>query len=187
MEAFLVKKIIDYIKHGKIVSFPTETVYALSCDANNYEAINKIYEIKDRSKNKLFSVFINIDYIDNYVIYNNKFREYIFDELNNGTTIIFNKKNNNVLQNINSNTIGIRYPKHQFTRKLLKECNDMVLIATSVNKSGEKELCCYKDIINNFNNIDFILDNELLTNSIISGKPSKIISLVNDNIDIIRE
>ena len=57
---YLVDKLIKYIDAGKVVSFPTETVYALSCDAINEKAIDKIYKIKKRDKSKLFSVFIDI-------------------------------------------------------------------------------------------------------------------------------
>ena len=183
----MIDKIIDNliinIKNGKIVSFPTETVYALSCDANNKTAIDKIYEIKNRDKNKLCSIFVDIEDIENYVYFDNK--DFVYNNLLQGNTIIFNKKNN-ILPLINSNTLGIRYPKHNFTRQLLKKLK-IPIIATSVNISGEKPLTNYNDIKNNFKNIDYIVDNSLLKDSIIIGKPSKIISIVDNDVKVIRE
>ncbi len=175
--------LIINIKNGKIVSFPTETVYALSCDANNKTAIDKIYEIKNRDKSKLCSVFIDIEDIENYVYFDNK--DFVYNNLLQGNTIIFNKKDN-VLPLINSATLGIRYPKHNFTRMLLKKLK-MPIIATSVNISGEEPLIDYDIIKNNFKNIDHVVDNSLLKDSIINGKPSKVISIVNNKIKIIRE
>ena len=183
----MIDKIIDNliinIKNGKIVSFPTETVYALSCDTNNKSAINKIYEIKNRDKSKLCSIFVDIEDIENYVYFDNK--DFVYNNLLQGNTIIFNKKNN-ILPLINSNTLGIRYPKHNFTRQLLKKL-EIPIIATSVNISGEKPLTNYNDIKNNFKNIDYIVDNSLLKDSIIIGKPSKIISIVDNDVKVIRE
>lgn len=183
----MINKILDNliinIKNGKTVSFPTETVYALSCDANNKSAIDKIYKIKNRDKSKLCSVFIDIEDIENYVYFDNK--DFVYDNLLQGNTIIFNKKNN-VLPLINSATLGIRYPKHNFTRTLLKKLKTPI-VATSVNVSGEDPLIDYNTIKNNFKNIDYIVDNSLLKDSIIIGKPSKIISIVDNDVKVIRE
>lgn len=178
--------LIKYINDGKIVSFPTETVYALSCDANNLEAIENIYKIKNRDRNKLFSVFLDFDLLDSFVCYDkDRFENVVKTELSEGTTIIFNKKSENILPYIESNTIGIRIPKHDFTRKLLKKLNKPI-VATSVNLSGQNPLCDYNTIKTNFPQISYVLDNDLLLNSNISGKPSKIISLVDGAMELVR-
>ena len=39
---------IQLLKNKKIVAFPTETVYGLGADANSFEAIKKIFKIKNR-------------------------------------------------------------------------------------------------------------------------------------------
>ncbi len=185
MENILINNLTEKINSGKIVSFPTETVYALSCDVNNIEAIERIYKIKNRDRSKLLSIFINKELLNNLVIYEYSFQSLIEKELENGTTIIFNKKNNDVLNNIKSNTIGIRIPKHDFTRKMLKKLNKPI-VATSVNLSGELPLCNYDDIVRNFGNeIDYIIDNKLIK-SFINGKPSKIISVVDGEFKKIR-
>lgn len=183
----LTDNLIKNMLNGKVVSFPTETVYALSCNANDINAINKIYELKNRPKNKLFSIFVDINFLDSYVVYNSNLKDFVYNELNNGTTIIFNKKNTNILPHINSETIGIRYPKHDFTRCLLKKLGNFALVATSVNKSGKEPLCDCDKIKEQFKGIDFIVDNNLLKNSVISGKPSRIISITGNNIEIVRK
>lgn len=180
----IIDKLILNIEKGNVVSFPTETVYSLSCDANNIDAINKIYKIKNRDKSKLCSIFIDIEDIEKYVSFDDK--DFVYDNLLQGNTIIFNKKNSNILPLIESYTLGIRYPKHDFTRLLLKKMK-IPIIATSVNVSGEAPLISYDIIKNNFLDIDYVVDNSLLKNSIIYGKPSKIISLVDGNKKIIRE
>ena len=39
------------IREGKLVIFPTETVYGIGADAENIEAVRKIYEVKGRPQN----------------------------------------------------------------------------------------------------------------------------------------
>lgn len=185
MEDNLINDLIKYINIGKVVSFPTETVYALSCKATNIDAIEKIYRIKSRDKTKLLSIFINRDLLENLVVFEEKFKNLIMEELEIGTTIIFNKKNSEVLKNIKSNTLGIRIPKHDFTRKLLEKLNKPI-VATSVNLSGKMPLCNYEDIIKNFPEIDYVVDDKLLENSFVCGKPSKIISVVDGNLKVLR-
>lgn len=187
MENEIIDKLIQNIVDGKIVSFPTETVYSLSCDANNIEAINKIYELKNRPKSKLFSVFVDIDFLDDYVVYNNDLKHFIYNELYDGTTIIFNKKDDKILPYIEGNTIGIRYPKHNFTRLLLKKLGNFPIVATSVNKSGEEPLCDYGEIMKQFEYIDFVVDNGLLKNSVVGGKPSRIVSVVDGDVVVVRK
>ena len=46
VEAKKINQIIDLVKSGKVVIFPTETSYGLGCDATNTKAVNKIFEIK---------------------------------------------------------------------------------------------------------------------------------------------
>ncbi len=186
MEDILINNLVEKINKGKIVSFPTETVYALSCDVNNIESIEKIYKIKNRERHKLLSIFIDKKLLNNLVIYKNKFKNLIDEELENGTTIIFNKKNKEILKNIKSDDIGIRIPKHNFTRKLLEKL-DKPIVSTSVNLSGKLPLCNYNDITENFGKeIDYVVDNRLLKNSFVNGKPSKIISIVDGNLKVLR-
>lgn len=182
----IINNLINHIKNGNVVSFPTETVYALSCDANNFRAIENIYNIKNRNKNKLFSIFVDFTLLNNFVVYENKLKQLINEELKNGTTIIFNKKNNDILPFIESETVGIRIPKHDFTRKLLQKIQEP-LVATSVNTSGEPPLYNYYNIIENFPQIPYVVNNDLISNSEISGKPSKIISVVDGDVKILRE
>lgn len=80
----------------------------------------------------------------------------------------------------------LEYQNIIFAGLLLKTINKPI-VATSVNYSGDKPLYDYKEIIKNFPQINYIVNNNVLKNSVISGKPSKIISVVNNIIEIVRE
>ena len=46
-----IKKCVDLLLDGKVILYPTDTVWGIGCDATNVEAINRIYKIKERKEN----------------------------------------------------------------------------------------------------------------------------------------
>ncbi len=59
---------IEFLKEGKVVAVPTETVYGLAADAMNPTAIAKVFEIKNRpADNPLICHFHSMDQIRKYV------------------------------------------------------------------------------------------------------------------------
>ena len=51
----LILKVVDILKNGGVVVYPTDTYYGIGCDIMNKKAIERIYQIKQRNKNKPFS------------------------------------------------------------------------------------------------------------------------------------
>ena len=59
---FFVKKIdliADFFRRGKVIVYPTDTIYGLGCLATNKKAINKIYKIKKREKKKPLLILVD--------------------------------------------------------------------------------------------------------------------------------
>ena len=59
----LIRKAVDILENGGIVIYPTDTVYGIGCDLLNRRAIERIYDIKQRSRKQPFS-FICADLKD---------------------------------------------------------------------------------------------------------------------------
>ena len=55
-DVFGISIVLESIKKGEIVIFPTDTVYGIGCDPYNQHAVDKIYQIKKREKVKLLPV-----------------------------------------------------------------------------------------------------------------------------------
>ena len=51
----LLKKVDEALSRGGIIAYPTDTYYGIGCDIMNKKAIEKIYHLKQRNKNKPFS------------------------------------------------------------------------------------------------------------------------------------
>ena len=51
----LILKVVEILKNGGVVVYPTDTYYGIGCDIMNKKAIERIYQLKQRSKSKPFS------------------------------------------------------------------------------------------------------------------------------------
>lgn len=54
-----IEKSVRFLKEGKILLYPTDTVWGIGCDATNSIAITKIYKLKGRSESKGMIVLID--------------------------------------------------------------------------------------------------------------------------------
>ena len=50
-----IDRVVDIIRSGGIVAYPTDTFYGIGCDIMNKKAIEKVYTLKQRNKTKPFS------------------------------------------------------------------------------------------------------------------------------------
>ena len=51
--------ITEILKAGKVILYPTDTVWGLGCDATNPEAVAKIFQIKQRSESKSLIILVS--------------------------------------------------------------------------------------------------------------------------------
>lgn len=57
-ETSLVKYAADQIRSGEVLGMPTDTFYGLAADPFNLRAVDKVYDIKTRSRHKPLSLLI---------------------------------------------------------------------------------------------------------------------------------
>ncbi len=65
--------VLEYLKSGEVIAYPTEGVWGLGCDPNNADAINKLLSLKRRSHEKgliligsKFEQFVEFSYVEEY-------------------------------------------------------------------------------------------------------------------------
>ncbi|MFP3017136.1 MAG: L-threonylcarbamoyladenylate synthase [Wolbachia sp.] len=181
----MVSKIINAIQNNLLVCFPTETVYALACNALDNESIGKIYQIKKRSQNKPLSIFVSDIYNLTKIA---KVKERYVDLINHfspgSITYILPLKNNNILPNeFFKDSIGIRIPEHPIAISILNKLK-VPIVATSINISGEKSVCKADDIPQSIKqHLSVVIEDDEL----VSGIESTIIDLTEDKIKVLRE
>ena len=62
---------IDFLQKGKVISFATDTVYGVAVDATNPKAVEGLYKLKKRDKNKPIAIFLkNLESAKKLFIFN---------------------------------------------------------------------------------------------------------------------
>ncbi len=151
---------------GKIICFPTDTVYGVGAMINDESAISKIYTMKHRPVNKPLAVLAcDAETILPYVDITNDLTCELMSYWPGALTIIFKKKPEHYnLLSTTLPTIGFRIPNSIIALTILRRLGP--LATTSVNISSETPLNCVEDIEGHFSeDIDYLVtDTEQLSN-----------------------
>lgn len=135
-----VSRIVDILRDGGIIIYPTDTVYGMGCNIHNQRAIERIARIKGiKPKHHNFS-FICYD-LSNISEYTRSLSTTVFKIMKKalpGPYTFILEANNNVPKILNSNkkTVGIRVPDHAIPRLLVNELGSPIL-TTSIRDDDE--------------------------------------------------
>lgn len=182
-----ISKLIENLKQGKTILYPTDTVWGLGCDATNEESVKKIYKIKNREESK--SLIILVSSVNMLKQYLKEVPEKALDILKRATeptTVIYNNPKGLAANTIGSdNTIAIRIPEDEFCEKLIKKFGKPI-VSTSANISGEPTPKSFAEISEAIlNSVDYVVD---LHQDKSTEKSSRILKInLKNEIEIIRE
>jgi len=135
-----IEQVVEVLKKGGLIIYPTDTVYGLGCDITNQKAIEKICRLRGVKPEKANFSFVchDLSHIADYIkpIDNPTFR-ILKKALPGPFTFIFNA-NNNVPKLLSSNkkTVGIRVPDNNIARLIVKELGNPIL-STSIKDDDE--------------------------------------------------
>tara|TARA_B110000438_G_scaffold287570_1_gene320035 strand:- start:749 stop:1342 length:594 start_codon:yes stop_codon:yes gene_type:complete len=145
---------IEVLKRGKIIIYPTDTLYGFGVDATNSIAITKINKLKNR--NQPLSIIVDsIQMLKRYASVNSSEIQFLENYFPGAFTFLLKKKNSNLsnMVTLNSNKIGIRIPENNFILDVVKTFNKPI-ITTSINLHGENSVNDLETIKQNFHKID---------------------------------
>ena len=149
------------LKGGGIVSFPTETVYALGGDAYNQEVVAKIYRIKRRDRSKPFSIFLkDASEVRKVVDFISEDAKKLMEKFLPGPLTLVFKSSSPKLSFVlaGGNRLGIRVSPSKLVSRILDEAR-VPITATSANISGKKSCIAANRVFYFFNGrVDLILD-----------------------------
>lgn len=149
-----IKKMLDVLRKGGVILYPTDTVWGLGCDATDPEAVARIYEIKKRSDSKsLVLLADNMDMVCRYVREVPEMAVQLVEVNDKPMTIIypgaiegerpsdgkFPKADRHALAFntvAEDGSVGIRIPMSDFCRTLVAGLGRPI-VSTSANISGE--------------------------------------------------
>lgn len=180
-----IKEAAEAIKQGKLVLFPTETVYGIGANALNEEAVKKIYIAKGRaSDNPLIAHVSDRNMLNELVEEIGEIEEKLIKEFWPGPlTIIFEKKK--IVPKIITaglETVAIRMPSNKIARKLI-EYSKVPIAAPSANISGKPSGTLVEDILQELDGkVEYIIDG----GKVDIGLESTVIRVIQGKVHILR-
>lgn len=183
-------EVVEALSQGQTAVFPTETSYGLGCDAANQESVDKIYQIKGRKNDKpLLVVVPTIEMAKKYLVWNDLLEDLSKKYWPGPLTIVgeYNKKENLAVGVVAAdNTIAVRVTDYPPT-KFLSENLGKPLVATSANLADAPNIYNSKDVIEIFSEREVKPDIIVDSGELEQNPPTTIISVVNNNLQILRQ
>ncbi len=135
-----IKKVVDILKDGGLVIYPTDTIYGLGCDINNQKAVEKVCRIKGLDLKRDHLSFICRD-LSHLSLYTKALSNDVFKTLKRnlpGPFTFLLPANNSVprLFKNNKKTIGLRIPNNAIILEIVRELGNPVL-STSIKDEDE--------------------------------------------------
>lgn len=178
-----IKDVIECVKKGGVVAFPTDTVYGLGVVYDDELALNRLKLSKGRPDNKPIPMMIgSIEQLESVAILNEAAYKLI-DAFMPGAITLIVKKKKEVADYVTNGfeTIGCRMPEDDFILEMITSLNKPMLV-TSANLSGEPTGTTFDEVLNKFNErIDMIVNGNCG-----SGQSSTIVDITEEKPKIIR-
>ncbi len=174
----LLQEAASILKEGGVVALPTETVYGLGAASDNKKAIEKLFKIKRRPKDKPFTLcFADVNDVWEMFGVMPPFVYRIMEAFWPGplTIISYNKNYDK--------KIGVRVSSNAILQGIIREINTPLCLP-SANISGEREATTADEVVKIFgNSVDLVIDGGVSYFS----KPSTIIDVTYHPFKILRE
>lgn len=155
------QEIKDAFDNGNLVVFPTETVYGLGADGLNPNALNKIYEAKNRpGDNPLILHIAKIEQLDDIVQNITEDAKNMMDMFWPGPLTLIMQRTDKVPDEATAGleTVAVRMPSNEIARDILSYCNKPIA-APSANISGKPSTTSFKRVFEDLNGkVDIIVD-----------------------------
>ncbi len=182
----LIKQLVECLKDGGVIVYPTDTIYGLGCDINQHKAIERICKIKnvDPQKAQLSFICSDLSHLSDYTkSIDTPLYRMLKNYLPGPYTFILpsSKQVPKILQSKKS-TVGIRVPDNNICKHILDELGNPILSASLPGDMVEE----YTDpevIYENFGDkVDFVIDG-----GIGSMIPSTVVDCTTDDWFVVRQ
>jgi tRNA threonylcarbamoyl adenosine modification protein (Sua5/YciO/YrdC/YwlC family) len=183
-----INQVIDVLKNGGIIIYPTDTVYSIGCDIMNQKAVEKVAKIKGIQVEKSRFSFICHD-LSHLSDYTKPIPNHVFKLMRRnlpGPFTFILEANNNVPRYFKGKkkTVGIRVPDNTIIREIVRELGNPIF-SSSVHDTDEiLAFTTDPELIHEEweNQVDIVIDGGFGGN-----KVSTIVDCTGDEVEIIRE
>jgi tRNA threonylcarbamoyl adenosine modification protein (Sua5/YciO/YrdC/YwlC family) len=173
----LIKQAADILKRGGLVIVPTETVYGIAADISNTRALKQLSKIKQRPKDKPFSLILgDKEEIEGYAAAIPLAAYKLIDKFWPGPLTI-------VLRSKKNGTIGLRMPDNNITRQIVLAAGTAIA-CPSANLAGKPAPASFEEAVKDLNGlVDMAID----TGTCKIGIESTVVDLTQEPLAVLRE
>ena len=180
-----IKEAAQDILNGKLVIFPTETVYGIGANALNDNACKNIFKAKGRAGDNPLIVHVNnVDMIKQLVEEPNEVEKILISTFCPGPFTLILKAKNIIPKSVTAglDTVGIRMPSNKIANKLI-EYAGVPIAAPSANVSGRPSGTKIEDILKEFDGkVSTIIDDGMVD----IGLESTVVRVIDNKVRILR-
>ncbi|WP_456466638.1 L-threonylcarbamoyladenylate synthase [Methanopyrus sp.] len=185
-DASAVDRVVNALRAGKLVALPCDTVYSLSCDATDPEAVERVFEVKRRPRDKPVSVAVHSTEAALRLLKPVPGLRRALETLTPGpVTLVAPVRPGVVAEQVTAgrDRLGVRIPDHPFFLRVVRRFGRPV-VTTSANLSGRPAPVSSDEVIEQLRGgVDLVVDGECPI-----GEPSTVVELRPDGeIKILRE
>lgn len=159
-----IQQVVDVLKKGGVIIYPTDTVYGIGCDITNQKAIEKVCEIRGLKADKANLSFICYDLTD-ISLYTKPFDTTVFRVLKKALpgpfTFIFNASSQvPKLLSSKKKTVGIRVPDNNIVREIVRVLGNPIVTASIRDEDDILEYSTDPELIHEKyeNLVDLVID-----------------------------
>jgi L-threonylcarbamoyladenylate synthase len=178
---------VKALKNGKVILYPTDTIWGIGADATNTKAVQRIYKIKNREKGKSMIILLDdMEKLSDYVEYVPEISYDLIEKTRVPLTIVYPKAKNLAKNLIAADgSIAIRVVKGEYCSEVIRQFGKPI-VSTSANISGDDPPRTFNDISQQvIEKVDYVVN--IFRDRINTVKPSTIIKMGNDGMfEIIR-
>lgn len=190
LQDLVLTEMIEALQQGKTIVYPTETCYGLGCDATNQSAVDEIYRIKQRQKDKpLLMVVSSIGMAMEYVQWNATI-EKLAEQFWPGplTIVSFAKSQSQLAKGIigHKDMVAFRVTSHPLATALSAQLHKPI-VSTSANLSSLDDPYDIADVIDMFTGKEHRPDIVIDAGALPHNSPSTIVRVVGEKIEVIRQ
>lgn len=138
-----IRQVVEALREGKLVAYPTDTVYGIGCDITNHDAVKRlrklVAEIKGEPKHQPLSFICeDLSRLSDYAFVSDDAYRLLKRVLPGPYTFVLrgNKQVPSVMQK-NRDTVGIRVPDHEIPRQIVSELGNPIATTSATTEDGE--------------------------------------------------
>lgn len=181
-----IDKVIEVLRDGGLVIYPTDTVYAIGCDALNVRAVEKICQMKgiNPQKSNLSIICYDLSNLSEYAKVNNAAFKLMKKNLPGPFTFILPTSSELPKIYKNRKEVGIRVPDNNIIRTLVKELGNPILTMSVHDDDDLVEYTTDPELINEKyeDMVDIVVDGGY------GGlEPSTVVDCTTDEFEIVRQ